>query len=121
MAPAMRAVRRFFCARRRSTAAQCTRWAPPPPGPPASRPARPAAMPGMGANDTMPPMSGENVIGVDVGGTKVAAARIDGADCVHQVEQPTHLDSTEGLIDQIEAVVREVIEDQGEPAAIGLG
>jgi glucokinase len=69
----------------------------------------------------MPRVSGENVIGVDVGGTKVAAARIDGADCVHHVEQPTHLDTSDGLIDQIEAVVREVIEDQGEPDAIGIG
>lgn len=64
---------------------------------------------------------GENVIGVDVGGTKVAAARIEGAECVHHVEQPTHLDSSEGLIDQIEAVVKEVIEDQGDPAAVGIG
>jgi glucokinase len=68
-----------------------------------------------------PPVRGENVIGVDVGGTKVAAARIDGADCVHHVEEPTHLDSSEGLIDQIEQVVRQVIEDQGEPDAIGIG
>jgi glucokinase len=63
----------------------------------------------------------ENVIGVDVGGTKVAAARIEGAECVHHVEQPTHLDSSEGLIDQIEAVVKEVIEDQGDPSAVGIG
>jgi glucokinase len=69
----------------------------------------------------MPGESDPNVIGVDVGGTKVAAARIDGADCMHHVEQPTHLDSSDGLIDQIEAVVKEVIEDQGEPAAIGIG
>jgi glucokinase len=64
---------------------------------------------------------GENVIGVDVGGTKVAAARIEGAECVHRVEQPTHLDASEGLIDQIEAVVKEVIEDQGDPGAVGIG
>jgi glucokinase len=62
-----------------------------------------------------------NVIGVDVGGTKVAVARIEGADCVHHVEQPTHLDSTDGLIDQIEQVVKEVIESEGEPDAIGIG
>ena len=73
----------------------------------------------------MPHVPGEqsdpNVIGVDVGGTKVAAARIEGRECVSQVEQPTHLDSSDGLIDQIEAVVREVIESQGEPEAIGIG
>lgn len=65
--------------------------------------------------------SDPNVIGVDVGGTKVAAARVDGADCVAFVEQPTHLDTSEGLIDQIEAVVREVVEREGEPAAVGVG
>jgi glucokinase len=61
------------------------------------------------------------VIGVDVGGTKVAAARIDGSDCISSVEEPTHLDSSEGLIDQIERVVRKVIDAQGEPAAVGIG
>jgi glucokinase len=69
----------------------------------------------------VPGESDPNVIGVDVGGTKVAAARIEGAECVHHVEKPTHLDSSEGLIDQIEAVVKEVIENQGEPEAIGVG
>src|SRR3954451_13323321 len=62
-----------------------------------------------------------NVIGVDVGGTKVGAARIEGADCNCHVEQPTHLDSSEGLIDQIEAVIREVVESEGEPEAVGVG
>jgi glucokinase len=69
----------------------------------------------------VPAESHPTVIGVDVGGTKVAAARIEGAECVHHVEKPTHLDSSEGLIDQIEAVVKEVIEDQGEPSAVGVG
>jgi len=62
-----------------------------------------------------------NVIGVDVGGTKVGAARIQGAECRSHVEQPTHLDSSEGLIDQIEVVIREVMESQGEPEAVGVG
>src|SRR5881275_3336324 len=62
-----------------------------------------------------------NVIGVDVGGTKVAAARIEGATCHCHVEQPTHLESSDGLIDQIESVIREVIESEGEPAAVGVG
>src|SRR3954449_1981073 len=87
---------------------------------------------------TVAAASDPNVIGVDVGGTKVAAARIDGRgrdrratkvaaaridgrDCVCHVEQPTHLETSEGLIDQIEAVVKEVIEREGEPAAIGVG
>src|SRR3954469_22381688 len=62
-----------------------------------------------------------NVIGVDVGGTKVAAARVDGSDCVAFVEQPTHLETSEGLIDQIEAIVKEVVESEGRPEAIGIG
>jgi glucokinase len=65
--------------------------------------------------------SDPNVIGVDVGGTKVAAARIRGADCLSHVEQPTHLDTSDGLIDQIEAVVKDVIDKEGQPAAIGIG
>jgi glucokinase len=56
-----------------------------------------------------------------VGGTKVAAARVDGNECVSDVERPTELGSSEALIDQIEAVVREVIEREGAPAAVGIG
>jgi glucokinase len=62
-----------------------------------------------------------NVIGVDVGGTKVAAARVDGSTCISHVEKPTELGSSDALIEQIEAVVREVIEAEGEPAAVGIG
>jgi glucokinase len=65
--------------------------------------------------------SDPNVIGVDVGGTKVGAARIEGSDCKCHVEEPTHLDSSDGLIDQIEKVIRTVIETEGEPQAIGVG
>jgi glucokinase len=67
------------------------------------------------------PSSDPMVIGVDVGGTKVAAARVDGSECVSHVERPTELDSSEALIDQIEAVVREVIDKEGDPAAVGVG
>jgi glucokinase len=56
-----------------------------------------------------------------VGGTKVAAARVDGSECVSDVERPTELGSSEALIDQIEAVVREVIDKEGDPAAVGIG
>src|SRR5256714_15443579 len=72
-------------------------------------------MPGVAAD------SDPNVIGVDVGGTKVGAARIEGATCQCHVEQPTHLDSSDGLIDQIEAVIREVMESEGQPEAVGVG
>jgi glucokinase len=61
------------------------------------------------------------VIGVDVGGTKVAAARIDGRDCVSGVENPTELGSSEELVEQIESTVRQVIAAEGDPAAIGVG
>lgn len=69
----------------------------------------------------MPASSDPMVIGVDVGGTKVAAAKVDGNECVSHVERPTELRSSEALIDQIESVVREVMEKEGEPAAIGVG
>src|SRR3954465_10485418 len=65
--------------------------------------------------------SDPNVIGVDVGGTKVAAARVDGSKWVAHGEQPTELGSSEELIEQIESVVRQVIESEGEPEAIGVG
>jgi glucokinase len=51
-------------------------------------------------------------LGVDVGGTK---------DARHAVEHPTVLDSSEALLDGIEAGVREVSAAAGEPAAIGIG
>jgi glucokinase len=65
--------------------------------------------------------SDPTVIGVDVGGTKVAAAKIDGREAVAAVERPTELTSSEELVEQIESVVREVIEATEEPAAIGIG
>lgn len=70
---------------------------------------------------SVPSASDHNVIGVDVGGTKVAAARIDGRECVSTVERPTELGSSDALVEQIEAVVREVIAAVGEPEAIGVG
>jgi glucokinase len=62
------------------------------------------------------------VLGIDVGGTKVAAALIEGARASNRVEHPTPLDSAEAVIGGIEAAAREVIEAAGaEPAAVGLG
>src|SRR5687768_5156768 len=40
---------------------------------------------------------------------------------VHGVEHPTVIDSTEALLAGLEAAVREVIEDTGQPEAIGVG
>ncbi len=61
------------------------------------------------------------VIGVDVGGTKVAVAAVQGVTPSHRVEHPTVTESTEALLDGLEATVRRVIEAAGEPEAIGVG
>jgi len=61
------------------------------------------------------------VLGVDVGGTKVAVGAVDGAKARDVVEHPTALEGTEALLDGIEATVDEVRRTVGEPAAIGVG
>ncbi len=58
------------------------------------------------------------VLGIDVGGTKVAVARIEGAEARDEVEQPTDLSSPEALLDGIAAAVEQV---GGEVDAIGIG
>ena len=58
------------------------------------------------------------VLGIDVGGTKVAVARIEGARAHDAVEHPTDLDSSDELLDGIAAAVAEV---GGSPDAIGIG
>ena len=60
-------------------------------------------------------------LGVDVGGTKVAVASVEGGAARHTVEHPTPLESTAALLECIEAAVREVASVAGEPAAIGVG
>ena len=61
------------------------------------------------------------MLGVDVGGTKVAAAAVEGGQPRHAVEHPTVLHSSEALLDGIESAVREVTAAAGEPEAIGIG
>jgi glucokinase len=61
------------------------------------------------------------VLGVDVGGTKVAVAAVEGIDVLEQNEEPTVTESTEALLDGIESVVRGVMDQAGEPEAIGVG
>ena len=61
------------------------------------------------------------VLGVDVGGTKVAVAAVDGVTVHEATEHPTLTASTEALLDGIEAAVRDVIEQVGQPEAIGVG
>jgi glucokinase len=61
------------------------------------------------------------VLGVDVGGTKVAVAAVEGATATHTAEHATVLASSDALLDGVEHVVRAVIRDAGEPEAIGVG
>ncbi len=56
-----------------------------------------------------------------MGGTKVAVAAVDGVTAKHAAQQPTVTGSTGALLDGIEATVRGVIEQAGEPEAIGVG
>lgn len=61
------------------------------------------------------------VLGVDVGGTKIAVGAVRGAAAHNRVEHPTELSSTSALLDGLEATVREVISTAGSPEAIGVG
>jgi glucokinase len=61
------------------------------------------------------------VLGVDVGGTKIAVGAVQGAAARSRVEHPTRLNSTDALLDGLEATVNEVISAAGRPAAIGVG
>jgi glucokinase len=61
-------------------------------------------------------------IGVDVGGTKIAAALVTGAEPSLAVEYPTALDSVESVLAGIEQAAREVIEQAPQPpVAVGVG
>jgi len=62
--------------------------------------------------------SGAPVVGVDVGGTKIAAAVVSGSESAGAVEHPTNVSSGEAVIAGIEAAVREVAE---QPEAVGVG
>ena len=61
------------------------------------------------------------VIGVDVGGTKVAAARIAGTEVVEPVVHPTDLSGSDALMAGIEAAIGDVAERTGPPQAVGIG
>jgi glucokinase len=68
------------------------------------------------------PANGDQpIIGVDVGGTKVAAAEVVGQRTQNLVEHPTDLRGTEELLAGVESAVREVVGERGAPAAIGVG
>jgi glucokinase len=60
-------------------------------------------------------------VGVDVGGTKIAAAAISGTVVVESHERPTVLDPAE-ILDEIEGAARVVIEAAAAPVtAVGIG
>ena len=61
------------------------------------------------------------MLGVDVGGTKVAVGAVGGSAASEVVEHPTDKTGIEPLLDGIQAGVREVAERVGEPAAVGVG
>ena len=56
------------------------------------------------------------IIGVDVGGTKVAVAALEGLDLSEPEIQPTVTSSTDALLEQLEAMIRA----QGEADAVGI-
>ena len=65
-------------------------------------------------------MTGERVIGVDVGGTKILAGIVDPSGKVgHRRERPTELDSQDRLIEEIAATAEELLDDS--VAAVGFG
>jgi glucokinase len=60
-------------------------------------------------------------VGVDVGGTKVAAAAVAGTTIVETHERPTVLTSGTLLVDEIEKAARHVIDRVNGPVAVGVG
>jgi glucokinase len=62
----------------------------------------------------------ERVIGVDVGGTKVAVATLRGGALEDKRLHPTNLDSPEALIDQIVEAIHELAGEEGF-CAVGVG
>ncbi len=65
------------------------------------------------------------VIGIDLGGTKVAAGIADiGGDILHEIEEPTDTRSAESSVGQLLRIARELRDEcqsQGELAGIGIG
>jgi glucokinase len=61
------------------------------------------------------------VLGVDVGGTKVAVAAVDGVSVTDSIERPTAIGSTAALLDGLEEAVRTLMGRVGQPTAIGVG
>jgi glucokinase len=77
----------------------------------------------MGEPDRGPGAASGVLVGIDVGGTKVAAAVVEGVEVVRRVERPTDTAGAEALLDQIAAVAREAVAKAGggELRAAGAG
>ena len=69
----------------------------------------------------MPAVAQATVLGIDVGGTKVAVGAVSGAEVRGALEHPTDVSHSDALLDGIEAAYRDVVEEVGEPAAVGVG
>lgn len=61
------------------------------------------------------------VLGIDVGGTKVEIVTRSDGHTLDPKQTPTDLSDAGGLLDGIEALARQVIDADGEPEAIGVG
>jgi glucokinase len=61
------------------------------------------------------------VLGVDVGGTKVAVAALRGLEVAGRAVRPTVLTSSSALLDGLEQTAREVIAYSGAPVGVGVG
>ncbi len=63
----------------------------------------------------------EHVLGVDVGGTKVAVAAVERRSAGEVLELSTDCSSGDALIDQIVHAVQQIEEGTGRPLAVGVG
>ena len=61
------------------------------------------------------------VLGIDVGGTKVEITSVVDGRAIAPQRVPTPVDDTGELLDAIEKLGRQVIESDGQPGAIGVG
>src|SRR6059058_2261640 len=61
------------------------------------------------------------VLGIDVGGTKVEIASVVDGRALEPMTAPTDLSDSTALLDGIEALAHDVIERDGPPEAIGVG
>jgi glucokinase len=61
------------------------------------------------------------VLGIDVGGTKVEITSVVEDRALEPMDTPTSLSDSDALVDGIEALTRQVIERDGPPEAIGVG